>query len=399
MSTCCYMQDVMNTYTFMDNAFDQALYKGQFDTPSNTGRFNSAILRDVEFRTETNDFDFSEQQYRIRVSPSTRGIRSAERGLYSLYANNPKINSISVINDFIAQSYSEWIDLYILSQKSELQNSLDSVLQKKKDIAQKLVSLPTYDVKNYLDIEKDILKLKHRTDKSRLEIQRLLEDNNRSILEFDDLITVDQIREITMKIQPSDFVLPNKFESDYDKALLERELDLEYAENKQILKFAEISYSGPHDNPFQERVSVGLGLRFPHDGDNRLKIEELKIKLNEIDTKEYNAVDAIRFNSDLVKSTLLTKIAEYELEKSNRIAEQELNQKISKVISSQPNFNPIDIVELEQSVVDNKINELEILSDIYKLYLSLLERSNKMFEEPFINYLHNKLLVNLPSTK
>jgi hypothetical protein len=65
---------------------------------------------------------------------------------------------------------------------------------------------------------------------------------------------------------------------------------LEASEKKRVFDFLQLKYSGPNSDPFQERVSLGLGFQLSNSGSKKLKMQELKLEQEALNLKSERVI-------------------------------------------------------------------------------------------------------------
>lgn len=389
-------QQVVNTSAFLSGVFDQITSNTQatipvsHSNPSSTNSFKSAYIKEAEFRTETKDFDLEDQSYRIRISPSTKAIRTAEEELFEGYTQEPRDEGQSIFYSRIESAYEFWIDQFMSNNQSTLYEDWKAVLEDKKKVTEKLLLVDNFDLSDYFEVDNEIkeLHIKMMNASQRAEFYQNPFTASKVSYEFDDIISIDDIKSFVTSFNPAS--IENTLKDDeylYDQIMLEKELDLEIAESKQILKFAEISYGGPHNDPFREKVSLGVGLRLPWDGDSRLKQHELQYKLDNINFDKTIQVRELFVAASEEKYNLLHQISVHQelvkLRKEQAIKSEEFIQTIALT----EGFNPLHALEIKEQSIKAKLELIDSLEGIYRSYISFLKRSELLYHSPYRNYL------------
>ena len=116
----------------------------QVEKPSG-GKVNFPWIDQYEFRTETQDFDMNEQEYMIRVSPSTGKIRKAQKALYDELRNAPDVEGQEIYCDLVLSLHIDWLSLYILYEHKKIMDELVLILQDKQAIYEKMAGTYEFD--------------------------------------------------------------------------------------------------------------------------------------------------------------------------------------------------------------------------------------------------------------
>lgn len=388
-------QNRVNTSTFFTGIFDQINDVAQeIRAVSNrTGgqtSFKSAYIKEYEFRSETKDFTVGDQSYLIRVSPSTKAIRSAEEGLFETYTQEPRDEQVSLDYSRLQAAYSYWVDQFISAETSNLYEDWKAVLEDKRQVTEKLLLVDNFDLSDYFKVDNELkdLHIKMININQPADLYQNPFTGTQASYAFDDIIDIRDIKSFVAGFNPA--TIENTLNEEkylYDKVVLQKELDLEIAESKQILKFAEIQYSGPHNDPFREKVSIGVGLRLPWDGDSRLKIHELQYKLDNIRLDKSSQIKEIFVEASRAKYKLLHEIKVHEELVKLREEQAKKSEAFIEVIAKTEGFNPLHALEIKEQAIKSKIEIIDSLRDIYRSYISFLEKSELLYHSPFRNYL------------
>jgi len=357
---------------------------------ANTDEFRSAKVEEFEFRTETKDFDLAQQEYTIRVSPSTKAIRKAEEELYKAYTSKPSDTDAELQYKFIEDAYYFWVNEFISEEKQELYQEWDLILKDKKSVVEKQLVNNDFDLADYFEVNNEMkdLELKKIGNAGGSNLFQSPFQIANVVFDFEDIISLSSIESFAKIYDPSQITTTLKNEEySYEKYLIQKELDLEVAQTKQILKFGQVAFNGPNSDPFKEKFSIGAAFRFPWDGGNRLKIYELKHKLENVDFTENSELKQIYVSGSRARYDLLNLIEKYKELEDLRVEQNKDSQKFIEVIAKSQGFNPIHALEVKEQTMKSKLESLDMLQDIYESYIKLLKDSQLMFASPNNNYL------------
>jgi len=352
--------------------------------------FEAPVFEEVEFRTETNDFDLDKQDYLIRVSPTTKAIREAQQRLFDGYVSQPIDNPLSIELGFIEDAYNFWVNNYFSSEQQELLEAQKLILEDKMTVIKKQLVIDEADFSDFVKAQNDLKELNlNQLENSQVNKMFAFPVSlDESEYSFEDLITIDEIKAFVTLFDPATVEDPDRMISDdIKRANLQSELDLEEAEAKKILRFAEISYGGPHSDPFREKVSVGVGLRLPGDNGNRLKLQELRIKMDNIGTETLFVQDRLFLEVNRSRFEVLESIRLYEEQLEVRESMEAYNKELRDILTETNNTNPTYILDLNQQSIELQIDKVNSQKDVYNKYLDFLKESLLMAQIPLKNYL------------
>ena len=346
-------------------------------------KFKNPAIRSYELRTETNDFDLDKQEFLFRLSPESPKKRKAQLDLFEHYHNKQQILNKELINEQIEEIYEDLISLYSLDKNLEYLEELDSIFIDQEKVITKMLTYGKIEYDQFLSLQskKSNLKLdKFRNIEKRKFIEQKYENN---AFDWTGFITVD---EILIFLDNTSRVLTTQ-EFEYKKEGIEKQIALEKAEAKQLFDFGQLRYRGPTSNLLEERIQIGLGLQLNTSGTRNLKIQRLKMEMEELE-----------WENKLQENKNLEEVKELQLKLKRDIAyyntfiefkKEEVNSAndILEVISKHEGIDPIKLLKnLEQEIKIQK-EQHDIFTDILESYVDFLKLSGKMFEQPLTGLL------------
>lgn len=339
-------------------------------------QFNASWVDGMDIRTETDEFNFNRQRYLFRVAPSTPKIREAQTNLHQLYLTKAGLQSSLLRKDFIEIAYEEVLFFYEAFQKKAIKEELLTVLQDQEKVWGKLSQVSQEIPKDWLEIQEDI---------SQLEIDIYKEVNflkswqaEGQWLDWKDLIAADSILNKLGNNVNSHFQLQAR-EYDVENLIVEREEELEAAEQKKLLDFVQVEYSGPHEDAFEERVSLTAAFRLPFSSSRKLKMEEIAIekemlqeeRLAEKQLNKYKEKDSRRKLELLVEELIFSK--KLYAEQSKKMLA------IAQKSSALRGDNPLFFLYQKEAQIEKKLEVLKLEMAIYAEYLDYLKLTEQLF--------------------
>lgn len=348
------------------------------------------LIEEYVFRTETRDLDFEQQEYTFRLSPSTPKIRKAQKELYEHINQGVPLDEEKLFCDQIQWVYRDWLSLYTINQNKNIIKDWESLLSDKRKVYDKLANSLDFDFEKLVRLE--IAKSEIQIIKDEIEIDEQIIRKKYGIenaeLDFTDFVSSDQIG-IRLNELSNSNLAPIDEKAAYELESIARELALEEAEKKQYFDFAQVKYVGPHEDPFRERFSIGVGIKLPTSGNQKIKIRELEMKQNEIQ-KELNLdQEQQELKQKLATEKLQIRLQKFELYQSTIQKERSQLKNISALVSQKQGFNPLPIIEIEERYIKNQLKLLDKQTDLISSYLLFLEDSQLLCTAPFKNYLRS----------
>ncbi|MEM6841064.1 MAG: hypothetical protein AAF632_02455 [Bacteroidota bacterium] len=341
-----------------------------------------------EFRTESDELALNGQKYVFRLTPTSPAVRKAHAALFRHYRKK-----LSLVEDFyldsrIEEAYEQWVQLYICQRELALYTQLQSVYRDKCTVYRKQLQQEDFNFTQLIEAQRKSTDIKVKIEKLNVALQVLESQNDlsRKQLSFDDIIDVNEIKEVLSS--ESEYQLAD-VEYLYQQEQLDKEITLEKAEKRKILDFAQVEYGNRRssEKPINERISVGLALKLPTYGKRNLKIEEMKIKQQELYLEHqihHQRVD------DKIENLLLQTHSEIEIYQTlerAQIEEDQAYRELKQFILREKEGDLLLLLDIIQNQTKTELDKIKRLNDVYEKYLAFLATSGKMFAKPFKNYL------------
>ncbi|RMD98656.1 MAG: hypothetical protein D6816_15940 [Bacteroidetes bacterium] len=334
-----------------------------------------------EFRSETNDFDWQRQEYTVRISPSIPGIRKAQKQYYEQLKQAPALEELGDRCEDFLELHDDWISLFTSYKKEEILDEWDSLLNKKLQIAQQMAEAFNLDPEKLLDIQSEISDLKLFRSKIKTERDFLIDKyqigNYRLI--FDDLISLDSIKGYLEKIAvQSQNSSPEIQALLQEQQMLESEMDLEKSEQRKVVDFLQLKYNGPNDDPWKERLSVGLGLQLSNSGSQKLKMQKLQIEQEELKRKTERKIQRQQEEIEWLKYKLERNIRVYR--EYYAVVEEEIEKQRAYGLKATQgkNYSPLYLLTAESKKLKSEMELLKMQEDIFKLYYLLMKENGQL---------------------
>ena len=353
---------------------------------STTSDFKASWLEELVFRTETRDFDFDRQSYTLRLTPSVKKVRQAQKKIAQQAVDKATIERQSYVFKFVEIAYKDWIDLYSTEEKLKVYKNLLAVYSDIEKVLLRLGKKEELNVKDFLEVKSDITATNIAIHSLEVEQQTLLNKQ----ADFSDLISIEQIE---AKLLRSTIGIANSListqQTNLKEVAIQTEIELELAEQKRFFDFFQIEYRGPHDDLLRERFSIGVGLKIPFTGSNQLKVEELKMEQALL--KEENRLEISLFEAEVAKEKQALKalIAKYSISKD--LIQQQQQQAKDLIIKLVAREGSTPLMQLYYQIEQSKqaLDLVKLEANIYEEYINYLSLTEELFTTPFRNFLVN----------
>ena len=355
------------------------------------------LVNTMEIRTETDELDISQQEYLFRLSFNTRKSRKVQNELTKnkihFYELKSKIMEDSKLLDrykLIIEWYYIQRDINHLKTEKVLKEDQKTVYQKK------LTNSLKIDVDDLLKVNKDLQEIERKDLMLNFKKEYVIQQIFPKITSSDSLVLKSNN---WISLKNMEFILDGVYKlptSNMDQILQDAkieyeqlELDKKKAESKQILDFVQFKYAGNDNLVFQKELSFGMGINIPTKSSSRVTLNEAKLKIFDEQYKQ-----------ELQKVNLEKKISDYYLTFNSLLKEYNLiNQQISdndleetlKNYSSTGAVDPITLLRIKSSLINNKLNLQNIEKKACLVYLDILADKGVLNQSPNLNYLSNNL--------
>jgi len=394
VSTSLIGQDNLSTTNFLATAAQQQsiqVIQQKIDFQQ-AADYSINWFNELEFRTETNDFDFSKQEYTLRVKPNTKRQINAQNQFHQASINVNEIELDLAFKKGLVLRYKWLIDILKTEQDLVAKKTLEVIATDKLNVLKQSTGDINFKVKDLIkaeddlqEIETDIFKLEQKKSILNSQLSYFSNTVKSVVIPKKDLITLPQIQ-LLLANQNLDFTNHIALARKQSRLqLIEKETEIEQSKIKNPINYAQVKLGGNNNDLFTEYISFGLGINLPEIGNDKLDLNELALDKIE----EQGEYDLLKTELEQRQERLIQGI-------SQLIAEQEFLKK--QLENSQAKFtyeqllqlddaNPLDILDLKEILVkkENAIQKLDI--QILEWFVEWLDASDKIMTKPLKNYL------------
>lgn len=385
-----------NSTAFLNRVIQSA--QDQFKTlPSNQiEHLKKFHIDELQFRTQTDEFDFDRQEYTMRLRPGNFRMAAYQKELYEAYEKKARLSTEERKADGLFSAYELWMNHQLNLEELSLKKRKTSLLKDKIKVYNKQLDLSNFNIIRYIDTEDDLNRLE-------IDIKQLnwrIDNQARSIYgETKPYIDLDKtlisIEKIKTLINAGEELVDNQSLAskilDLDKLITQKEIDMENAETKQMLDFVQLRYGGPHDDPLREKVRLAVGINLPTKSRNKLKINELLLEQLENEYEFQADIERQKINGEIAKEILQEELALYQLVIEQNKSSILKNQTIMQRIESSSSTSPLELLDIKILALEKEERLFEIRKDLFDAYLEWLEASGRSTALPFKNYLDENL--------
>jgi len=351
------------------------------------------IVESFEFRTETNELLFNQQEYLIRFDLNSSDERKAydrvlatNRQLYSLMQDE-------YTSDFIERDYRILVDYYFdLSELDLIKGRLSLAKDKGTVYAKLLSNSDEVNINNWLSNQDDIISLV--TDSIEL-VQSIFDmrslifgDVNKSVI-FNDFISLEKLEEVVNSYLISGGATISSELAAIEEVKAKAEYALEEAETNKWLQYLQVRYQADNDVAFQKELSFSSSINIATKSTNKVKRNEAAL---EVWDKKYDRIieeekDQRAFTSNVIKLESL--MIQYNALRK-LIGDQKLEETYNDYLGL-GSMSPLVLLGIQKNINRFESKQLAAKKNIYKVYLDLITNSPVMIKKPRINFLSDNL--------
>ncbi len=374
ISFSCSLQGQIDGDAFIKNSIDGL----ELTTQRDFDFIQPSLIEELDFRTESRDFEPNKQEYTFRVKPSTPKKIKAQKELAEHILNEPDFAIEEWKCDVNQSAHESWIDLYIKSIEIEKYENIVSIYDDKKIVLDRLETALTFDFNEKVKLERDRSEALFFIEKTKLDLKTISKDygfDEDADYSFKNFMSIDQIKNQILGHKEMESSLS---EDAYEQELIKKEIDLEEAEKKQFIDFAQVRYQGPHDNSLDERVSIGLAFTLNTSGTKNLKIKQLGLELERLTNKVKREELESSIELSSLKLEILRDIEALSKYQVIHQKEKERLEKISEMIANKNGSDPQSLLSIKERIVRIEIEEIGMKENIYFDFLDFKRKSGGM---------------------
>ncbi len=328
----------------------------------------------------------NEDYYAIKVSPNSLRERKFQRALKPAQSDLYRSNDHMLMQEAIFERYQSIVTLYyaqiFIKEKSKLQPFLvkksallNEMLDQGLDIKFKDVIDVEYD-KN--DLLSSLFEYSNIVNEEHERIKGFLNLSDSIFVDFDHFISSEDIRTIVLTVDTSNVILaPEVIYTKYKAQFSLAELNYQKSRNKQIFSFFQAGYSPvvvseeakTKFNPSND-LTFRFGLNVPIGANNNLRRSEAAIKLYE--DKNDAILTREKYKADIMlQRTKILQLIDAK-DQWQKMFDNNLILKLLKNESLKDQITPLEIMDMEISVIKLRLQGLKLDDKIANEYIELM---------------------------
>lgn len=360
---------------------------------------NLPFVNQISFRTETDRFDISRQEYVGRVSVNGFSEIHQQRLLQDSDLSAKQGMQRVYWHEALAERYQAIASYRHIQRQLQIQEGLRQVYEDKVTVLKKMAALNAgADLDELIDTEFDhdnlVLKMAESEsilEQLRLSFQTMMTlDSTSWQLDTTDFVTPDQIELVVAAMPETVLQNPQIVEKQIKIDQLNAEYNYERAQSNQVLDFVQVRYANlPVSTDLNRELSIGLAINLPFKGTSRVSMREIAIDKNAANQNMQ------LYLADLSRQVASSKLQVVTLGKRFRMAQQQWQDSQARFTLEHPQNaqteGPLTLLNARELQFKRQMNLLDIERDLMEQYLNLLDWTGQLSEEPSINYLSKEL--------
>lgn len=332
--------------------------------------YRPSWIRELELRTETDEFILDRQEYLIRFRPTMPRERNAQKDLIEVSRKELELEKL----DFERKLNRVILDEFLLIWKTKAQLSIKEellvLLEDQKKIIEGKLEEKKFNLKDLSKAEQEIRDLQEDVFVDKLNIEKW--SSKSDLPEVEKMVSP---QELMNRLNSGYITGSDPFEvasMQFEKDKINAEIELEKAEESRIFDFFQIRYDGPHSDILRERISMGISLQLPYSSSKRLRQEELLLEqiLNDQTFEYEKRLDSIELVMDLKKIDGLLKQGNFKEDQIKKQSE-EIQLLIQYGLDEEYNSPELILFKKEQ-LVKSRLKLLDTYNDLYNQIFDLL---------------------------
>ncbi len=351
------------------------------------------IVESYEFRTETDEFVFDQQEYLIRIDLNS----SDERKAYDrVLATNREIYSLmqdEYMSDFIERDYRTLVDCYFdFAELEFVKDRLEMGKDKRTVLVRLLSNADEVNINNWLSNQNDIISLVRDSlelEQSLSNMKSLFFKDENIQMNFNDFISLEKLKEVVDSYLIDGGANISSKMAAIEEVKAKAEYAMEEAETNKWLQYLQLRYQADNDVAFQKELSFSSSINIPTKSTNKVKRNEAAL---EVWDKKYDRIieeekNKRAFNSNIIKLESL--VIQYNTLKKI-IEDQKLEETYNDFLEL-GSVSPLILLGILKNINRNESKQLDAKKNIYEVYLDLITNSPLLIKEPRINFLSDNL--------
>lgn len=358
-------------------------------------QYRTPVIHRTEFRTRTNDFNISQDDYRVRINPTNPFEIHENRIYYKTQLSVLMTEYQYTLNKVLSDRYQLLINyLKTLDRQKVIQDRIN-LIKNEISMYETMMENPGFSAVDYVQAEEDLLNanleasdLQHRVKRYETEIKAKYEFSGKIEDGISGLIQVNHIQSLIRRNFAEFDTVNNILVKNLNQAnqLEEQRIRVEKAEGKRNIGFIQAEYDQQRGKEFDDHMGFQIGIRVPLTNPDRADLSRRKIDLLEDHADVEERKTMINLQCSLLKIDLNYLFDQYRI-----VSEAGSHDLTSRMLSVDPDMNAEDIIKVKKSELRVQEMIYDLKWGIFESYIDYLYYSGRLSEPPLRNYLSEDL--------
>jgi len=371
-------QEKLEDLSFYIEQHSDKLAAGRNSSSGDLLDYKAPWIDRMEFRTETRDWELVQQEYQFRLRPNTPKVRKYQKQVYQDLLTELEATKAAVKTYGLKKVYENWLERIFEDRRADLLVNSRSYYD---DLVKVLSST---NQKGEIDAL-EIIEVKIEREELELKIKNLQKDLANPDIQ-NSLLSIEDIKGKILIDSDNPGLYPSIASDLFDLQKIENKYALEKAEKNKAFEFAQVTYRGPHDEIWQERISMSLAFRIPRG--ERTNFDMLELQIDKMMEQEQIAERKLDYQNSLGSATedLQEAIDAYD-EKKEMIAQLAKYGDILEKYNPSTKGEIIKLISLKMDAMDGQLDLLRLEENIYERYIDYLDARSIFSTQPTISHL------------
>ena len=359
--------------------------------------FTGPWISRVEFRTRSNNADFSQEDFRLRFTPANPGELKANKRYYSKQVDLLNLEYQEEFNNALMQRYKIMIDHLFEYEKISILETQLGINRRLIEMMNSGTAVYSMDLGDLIDSESNELDLNLSIENSRINLDEI-EFLIRDVYEFEgkidwkdqEVIEVQDILNLfaEFKDHPSDqHIYLTKI--DQRNMLAAERFNIEKSESLRNIGYFQAEYDTDRGNEPSDHFGYQIGIRIPIVNPDKPDLNRRKLALMDDEAILEEKKDDHQREMELTVLRMDHFTRQYE--EINIKLTSMSNQNFFSLQSPDKSIKISDLIKMNEFYIDLLVKKNQVQKRIFESYLEYLDLNGKLSETPLRNYLSKDL--------
>lgn len=368
----------------------------QQNTFLNTKAFRMAPIKQLQFRTESNQLDPDRQEYALRLNPANPWEMKRNNEYFKSYQELIALDRDRLLKESLINRYEAIIGWLYYHELKVLKEEDKNLTEKMLGILEGQRFSGYFDADEYVDLKMDQVEkgielenVLFEIDKQRKQAEFLYEPAKTTAIEWNEALVIS-IEKLEFNV---DSLLTQKGNGG-EVAFLEKKIDVANSEWQLEKTNINVGYLQAQYQPFREEQgrkpwNLALGVTIPVFNPNKGDMAKRKMDVIEAQGDLDQAKVEQQARRELAYRKIKSQISRY---RNIITMMQELDAgKLAGTLQQMSDNNPTVTIRLRSKLIKLKTMAARLKQEVYVSYIEFLGYSEVLQQLPLVNYLSPQL--------